>query len=428
MIPQKVSELRKEHAYEIYVQPSPIRVFKDEEYAEAGAIVQEDLSPASVIFAIKEIPPGLVLPEKTYAFFAHVIKGQPHNMPMLRRLLDLHCNVLDYEMVTDEQGRRLIFFGWHAGVAGMIDTLWAFGQRLEAEGLSSPFSLIKNTYKYDHLGEAKIALQQVGEHIRTEGLPEGLAPMVIGVAGYGNVGRGVQAMLDELGAQEVDPSEIAGLFDDAYPSGNVVYQVTFKEEHIVEPIDPTMAFDLQYYYQHGDEYRGCFERYLPYLSILVNANYWNGRYPRLVTKDYLRQMYRQTRPPRLRVIGDVSCDIEGAIQATVRATEPDCPVYVFNPETGETVDGVVGKGPVIMAVDILPSELPREASEHFGDMLGSYIPAIVQADYTVPFGQLDLPPELKRAIIVYQGELTPDYEYIAEFLDREPDVESAIHV
>ncbi|MBN1485325.1 MAG: hypothetical protein JXA37_11450 [Chloroflexia bacterium] len=415
--PRKVQELQEQEGLEIYVQPSPIRVFKDEEYASVGAMVQQDLSPARVIFAIKEIPPELLLPQKTYVFFAHVIKGQSYNMPMLRRLMELGCQLIDYEKVTNERGRRLIFFGWHAGAAGLVDTLWALGQRLQWEGLDNPFSAIRQTHSYDSLAEARAALREVGQRIREEGLPESISPLTIGVAGYGNVGQGAFDMLSELGVQEIAPEDLATLATEPSVSRHCVYQVVFKEEHIVEPKSPGLEFDLQHYYEHSDLYRGCFEQYLPHLSLLINANYWNGRYPRLVTKDSIRRLYSEGQP-KLRVIGDVSCDIEGAIQVTVRSTEPDEPVYVYDPRTGQTNDGVAGSGPVVLAVDILPSEVPRDASEYFSDMLDPYIPIIARADYTVPFEQLQLPPEIKRGVIVYQGQLTPDYRYIEQYLDR----------
>ncbi len=118
----------------------------------------EDLSPYPVIFAVKEMPLDFFEPGKTYAFFAHVIKGQPYNMPMLQRMLDLGCNLIDYEKVSDEKGRRLIFFGRHAGIAGMIETLWPLGQRLDWEGIPTPFSQLRHTYEYKDLVEAKEAV------------------------------------------------------------------------------------------------------------------------------------------------------------------------------------------------------------------------------------------------------------------------------
>ncbi len=415
--PEKIRKLREKYGIEFIVQPSSIRVFREEEFSQAGARVQEDLSPAPIIFAIKEIPPHLLQPGKTYIFFAHVIKGQPFNMPMLRRLMELGCNLIDYERVADERGRRLIFFGWHAGVVGMIESLWALGKRLEWEGIANPFPHLRHTYTYEHLEAARSEVQAAGEEVRTRGLPPQIAPLIIGVAGYGNVGRGIQEILrNDLPTVEIAPDEVARVAGDPHASARVIYCTTFKEEHIVAPNDPQATFDLQDYYHHPEKYHPTFDPYLPHLTVLMNANYWDARYPRLVTKAALRELYSRPQPPRLRVIGDVSCDVEGSIECNMRCTEPDDPVYVYNPLTEEITMGVAGHGPVILAVDILPSELPREASEYFSDILEPFIPAIAGADYSVPFEKLDLPPEIKRAVIVYHGQLTPDYRYLEKFL------------
>jgi alpha-aminoadipic semialdehyde synthase len=185
---------------------------------------------------------------------------------------------------------------------------------------------------------------------------------------------------------------------------------------MVEPVSPDDRFELQDYYQHPEKYRSRFSTYVPYLTVLVNGIYWESKYPRLVTKRYLRELFGGPTRPRLRVIGDISCDVEGAIECTVRCTEPGDPVYVYNPLTGETADGYAGEGVVVLAVDILPSQLPREASMDFSAVLKRFIPAIAQADYTVPFEELALPPEIKRAVIAYRGELTPDYRYLEQYL------------
>ncbi|MGC9334999.1 MAG: hypothetical protein ACP5JJ_12675, partial [Anaerolineae bacterium] len=388
--------------------------FDGSEFTEAGIPVQEDLSPCPVILGIKEIPKDLVEAGKTYMFFAHVIKGQPYNMPMLQRLLDQGCTLIDYERVVDEKNRRLIFFGWHAGVAGMIDTLWALGRRLSWEGIPNPFSALRLTHAYRDLNEARVALTEVKVKIQTEGLPAAVTPLIVGVAGYGNVSRGAQEMLDLLPIIEVEPGEIADLSRDA-SSRHHIYKVVFKEEHTVEPTSPGAEFQLQDYYDHPEKYRGVFHQYLPHLTVLVNAIYWTDRYPRLVTREALYALFAEQQP-RLRVIGDVSCDVEGAIECTVKCTEPGDPVFVYDPLAGSVQDGYEGDGVVVMAVDILPSELPREASSNFGDILMPYIPAIARCDYTVPFEDCELPPEIKRAVIAYQGVLTPDYQYIEEHL------------
>ncbi len=297
----------------------------------------------------------------------------------------------------------------------MVETLWALGQRLQWEGIPNPFSQLRHTYEYEDLAACKEAVSRVGEQLKAGGLPESVAPLVCGVAGYGNVARGVWEILDLLPVEEIQPGEVAALVDRPDHAANAIYKVVFKEEHTVEPVSPEDLFDLQDFYDHPEKYRGKFERYVPYLTMIVNCIYWEEKYPRLVTKAYLKQLYGAGKP-RLRVIGDISCDVEGAIECTVRSTEVDEPVFVYDPFTGEATDGIAGEGPVVMAVDILPSELPRDASVDFSGVLSAFIPAIAAADFSVDFERLDLPPEIKRAVIAHRGELTPDYRYIERFL------------
>jgi alpha-aminoadipic semialdehyde synthase len=416
--PQDAAELQRDHGLQVIAQTSPIRAFTDDELIAAGIPVQEDLSSCSVILGIKEIPKERLDAAKAYVFFAHVIKGQPYNMPMLQRILDLGCTLVDYERVVDEKNRRLIFFGWHAGVAGMIDTLWALGQRLAWEGIANPFAILRQTLGYRDLEEARAALEQVRARIEAEGLPEELAPLTVGVAGYGNVSRGAQEILDLLPTLDVEPEELGAIAASTDISRHHIYKAVFKEWHMVEPTSAGHPFELQDYYDHPEKYRGVFEQHIPSLDVLVNAIYWTERYPRLVTKAYLRELFGGQETPRLRVIGDISCDVEGAIECTIKSTEPGTPVYVYSPLTGGASDGHEGPGIVIMAVDILPAELPREASTDFSRVLKPFIPAMARCDLSAPFEDCDLPPEIKRAVIAYQGQLTPDYQYIQDFLDQ----------
>jgi alpha-aminoadipic semialdehyde synthase len=416
LTPAHVSTLIHEHNLDLLVQTSPIRAFVDEVYAAAGAMVQDDISAADIILAIKEIPLKLLQPGKTYLFFSHTIKGQPYNMPLLQRLLDLNCQLIDYERVIDQQNRRLIFFGEHAGLAGMIDTLRALGQRLAWEGIDTPLADIRPTYEYVDLPAAQEAIRSAGQRILEDGLPIELVPLVIGVAGYGNVSRGAQAILDLLPTRQLSPAELEALFESDNLPRTVIYKIVFREEDTVEPVAASHPFDLAEFFQHPERYRAKFERYLPYLSVLVNCIYWDTPYPRLLTKDAARRLYQANPPPRLRVIGDISCDIEGAIELTIKATEPDVPAFVWDPSTDTALDGVAGCGPVIMAVDNLPCELPLESSTSFSEGLLPFIPPLATCDFSVDFDDCALPPELKRATIVYHGKLTPDYQYLTEFL------------
>ena len=399
---------------DVFVQPSARRVFSDSEYTRAGATLTTSLDEANIVVGVKEIPVDLLKPDTTYLFFSHVIKGQPANMAMLGRLMDLGCTLIDYEKIVDEEGRRLVFFGRFAGLAGMIDSLWALGQRLADEGFRTPLSGLEQAHQYENLEAAKAAIRAAGERIASEGLPETLPPLVIGIAGYGNVARGAREILAELPTREIEPVDLPSL--ETEPSGSCFYQTTFKEEHIVVPREPTDCFELQDYYKNPERYRSDFARHLPWLTVLMNCNYWDENYPRLVTIEDLENLRRGPHKSRLRVIGDLGCDVGGAIQCTVKCTEPGDPVYVYDIDTGEIASGVSGNGPVILAVDILPSELPFEASEEFAKALAPILPVLARADFSLPFDELEIPAEIGRAVIVHKGELTPNFAYLKKYL------------
>jgi alpha-aminoadipic semialdehyde synthase len=146
----------------------------------------------------------------------------------------------------------------------------------------------------------------------------------------------------------------------------------------------------------------------------MNCIYWDKQYPRLITKDYIQQTY--SKKLKLQVIGDISVDINGAIEFTEKTTTPDNPVFVYNPTTDSITNDIEDEGVVVMAVDNLPCELPRESSQEFSHALRSFVPAIAQADYTVEFSELKLPPKIKKAVILHKGKLTPEYRYIDKYL------------
>uniref|UniRef100_A0A7V3PS70 Saccharopine dehydrogenase (NAD(+), L-lysine-forming) n=1 Tax=candidate division WOR-3 bacterium TaxID=2052148 RepID=A0A7V3PS70_UNCW3 len=415
LTPAQIFWLISRHHLRFQVQHSTIRAFPDSEYQQAGAEVREDLSDCPVTLGIKEMPIGFFLPERTYIFFAHVIKGQPGNMPMLRRLMELNCSLIDYEKVTDEQGRRLIFFGRYAGIAGMIDTLAGLGKRLAVQGIVTPFLEAKLAHEYERYEVARKEISKIGELIRNKGLPQQIAPLIIGVTGYGNVAKGAGEILSALGAIPVSPADLPAVINESDRWN--IYQVTFKEEHLVAPVAADRSFDLQEYYHHPERYCSKFQEYLPYLSVLVNCIYWDNRYPRLVTRDYLATAFR-TAKLRLIIIGDISCDIEGSIEATVKANEPGAPFFVYDPLNRSIQDGVEGSGIVIMAVDNLPCELAVDSSTEFGNALMPFIPALSATDFTRPLDRLELPAPLRRALILHQGRLTPEFQYLEKYVEK----------
>lgn len=416
LIPAHARELMREYPIEVWVQPSAIRIFQDEDYRREGVILSEDLTACPIVLAVKEIPLEFFREERVYVFFSHTIKGQPHNMPMLKRMMNLRCTLIDYERIVDEQGRRLVFFGRQAGQAGMIDTLWALGQRLQAEGIDSPFASIRKTIDYASLVEAKESIQKAGWEIHHQGMDSSPIPLVFGFAGYGHVSQGAQEIFDLLPFEEIAPARLREMFKKKTFFENRVYKTVFKEEDMVEPKTRGHPFNLQEYYDHPEKYRPVLAKYIPYLTVLINAIFWSPRYPRFVTKKFLKTHYLGSERPRLRVIGDISCDVNGGVECTVKCTTPSDPVFTYDLEKDEARDGLKGRGPVIMAVDNLPAEIALESSVFFSQTLRPFIPAIAAADYVRNFSQCLLPPPLKKAVILFRGDLAPDYEYIREFI------------
>jgi len=410
LIPEQVGQLIGEQGLSFVVQRSELRTFNDAEFREVGAEVSDDLSGCPVVLGIKEIPEPVFLPGHTYIFFAHVIKGQHHNMPMLRRMMELGCSLIDYEKMTDEVGRRLVFFGRFAGIAGMVDTLAGLGRRLEMQGIKTPLSRMRLAHEYGRVNLAKAAVAEVGRDIVELGLPAELSPFVVGVTGYGHVAKGAWEMLDALGATEVEPVDLPALAAKGDP--HAAYRVMFREEHLVEPKEIGHRFDLKEYFGHPELYRSRFEDHLPYLSVLMNCIYWDVRYPRLVTKPWLKQAFSGGQRPKLAAIGDISCDIDGSIEATVKATQSGEPFYVYEPETGLVRDGVDGDGMLLMTVDNLPCELPFGSSREFGVALMPFMPAIARTDFSLPLQRLGLPGPVRRALVLHRGRFTPEFEYI----------------
>lgn len=418
LIPTHVRELVRRESLEVLVQTSSIRIFPDADYEREGARVVKRLESCPIIFAVKEIPLNVLEKGKVYIFFSHTIKGQPANMPMLQKILDLECTLIDYERIVDENGRRLVFFGKQAGQAGMIDTLWAYGQRLSYLGVKTPISMIKQAFQYPSLIAAKEEISRVGWAIKNKGLAPSEVPLICGFAGYGRVSHGAQEIFDLLPFEDIDPVDIEAFVKSKNFSSSTTYKSVFEEKHMVEPISEDSPFELQDYYHNPQKYRPVFERYLPFLSILVNGIYWDPHYPRFVTKRYLKELWTKEESPKLRVIGDITCDVDGSIEPTVHATSPDNPIFVYDPIENDVKDGGKGRGVVIMAVDNLPAEISLESSIFFSHSLLPLVRGIADADFAAEFEDSQLPDSIKKATIVFRGKFTPEYEYMRDFLSR----------
>ena len=415
LIPEDLKFLNEKYGIRTLVQPSEIRAYTNHQYAAAGAEVVEDIQSANIIFAVKEIPLHFYREGKTYIFFSHTIKGQSYNMPLLKKMMGLKCNLIDYERIVDESNRRLIFFGKYAGLAGMVETLHALGQKLKLKGFKTPIERIKQAYQYNSVEEAKKELNEIGNEIKSNGINEVLQPLVFGFAGYGNVSRGAQEILDILPVKTIKPEELNSFnhFSKEELSKNL-FKVVFEEKNLVKPKEGT--FQLQDYYDHPEKYEGDFEKYIPHLTVLVNCIYWTNRYPRLVTKKFLGSDNFQKSDQKLLVIGDISIDVEGAIEITYKATDPGNAFYTYQPANNTFEDGIQKDGITIMAVDNLPCEFPRESSKEFSSILRNYVYEIANEDFNKPFEELSLSNPIKKALILKNGELTKEYLYLKKYL------------
>jgi alpha-aminoadipic semialdehyde synthase len=416
LVPSDVSELREKYGIKTIIQPSGIRIFSDEEYRKAGAEVSEDLQAADAVFAVKEIPLHLLEHGQTYLFFSHTIKGQPYNMKMLKKLMELECNLIDYELIAGRKNNRLITFSRYAGLAGLMETLHAFGRKMKLKGYATPFAEIQQAYQYNSLEEAKIHIRKIGEMISEDGLPKELAPLTVGFLGYGNVSKGAQEMFDLLPFKTIGPNQLEQLMgkEKIGSDNHCLFKVIFKEEDIVKALNG--PFILQEYFDHPERFESIFHRYLPYLKILINCVYWTEKYPRFVTKEDLKKNLHLIEESGIQIIGDITCDINGSVEITQESTMPDKACYTYYAENDSFVDGIQGTGITVMAIDNLPCEFPREASTEFSQELKTFVNGIVTADFKTDYNKIKLPYEIKKATILYNSRLTEKYDYMNEFI------------
>ncbi len=416
LTPQAVKELKEKFGIRTIVQPSDLRIFKDEEYIQAGAEINEDLGEADTIFAVKEVPIPLLEEGKTYIFFSHTIKGQSYNMKLLKTMIDKKINLIDYERIVDENNRRLIFFGKYAGLAGMVETLHGMGLKLKEQGYDTPLEKIKQAFAYGSIEEAKDHIREIGREIEENGFPSELAPFVFGFAGYGNVSQGAQEIFDLLPYKIVSAEILDENYENFSADNFIFYKVILKEEDLVKRKEG--EFDLQEYYNNPELYVSRFTEYAEKLKVLVNCIYWTEKYPRLLTKDYLKEQAAITKYPNLRMIGDISCDIGGSVEITHKVTMPDNPSFTYFGHNDKYEDGVHREGVSVMAVDNLPCEFPRESSEAFSEGLSEFVKGIAETDFSSEFTSLALPGPIKNALILHKGELTEDYKYMESFISE----------
>lgn len=364
---------------EIYVQPGPYRCYSDEEYREQGIILQEDISDCDLLFGIKEIPKEKLLEGKHYFIFSHTIKKQPYNQQMLKEIIRKKITLTDYECLRYPNENRVLGFGRYAGIVGAYNALLFFGKRYNLYSLV-PANQLQH-YKPDIENELKKVT---------------LPAIKIVLTGGGRVANGAMEILNFMKIRKVKPEEfLNGIFSEpVYTQLDPSDYYTLNDSH---------EFDELYLHHHPQEFKPDFLKYTKVADVFISCHFWDNRSERFFTKEDAK-----SDAFKIKVIADITCDINGSVPTTIRASKIEDPVYGYNPET-ESEDEPFKKDVItVMAVDNLPCELPRDSSHDFGkDLIEKVLPYLLGVDKD---GMIE------HATICRSGKLTQDFEYLADYI------------
>jgi saccharopine dehydrogenase (NAD+, L-lysine forming) len=380
LIPEHIHILEQKYPVKFYVQTSPDRCFKDEEYAQADVAVVESLADCDIIMGIKEIDPSVLLKNKTYVIFSHTIKQQPYNKQLLKTMVANKNRLIDYELLTDESGTRVAAFGFFAGMVGAHNGVYALGKKNHKWDLprmyqSKDYEAILHSYNV------------IKDH-----------PIKIVVTGTGRVASGAVKVLIDMGVKEIGKDDfLTNSFNHAvFTQLGVLdyYGWNEKETLTRDKIDKVSSL-----------LHSTFMPYTQVADLLIHGIFWNENYPAFFTvKDMQSPTFK------LKVIADIACDIApfASIPCTIRPSTIENPVYGYNPQTGEETSPFQSEFIDVMAIDNLPNELPRDASKAFSQQLVNYVmPGLIM-------GQEN--SIIERAIITERGQLTPKYTYLKDYI------------
>ncbi len=367
---------------DLVVQPSEWRCFKQEEYESRGIAISEDMSDCDVLMGIKEVPADKLVPGKRYLFFSHTIKKQAHNRKLMQAFISKKITMIDYECLVDKNDNRIIGFGRYAGIVGAYNGIMAYGLRY---GL---FQL-----KPAHLSHDK---KEIFQELKKISLPN----IKIVITGGGRVANGACETMGAMNLRKVTPYEFLN-----YTFREPVY-VQLHSEDFYESKDksPYSSWD---FHHHPESYRCYFSdpnSYAAVTDLLIHATFWDPGADILFSKARMRD------PDfRISVIADVTCDMNGSIPSTTRTSKIDDKFYGYDPMTEEIVEPFKPSAITVMAVDNLPCELPRDASDGFGKhLLERVLPALLAQDKD---------HLLERASITADGKLMPRFQYLQEYAD-----------
>lgn len=367
------------HGATVKVESSDVRVFTDSQYRNMGIEVTNDVSDCDVLFGVKEVPVENLIPNKAYFFFSHTIKKQPYNRKLLQAILEKNIDLYDHETIVDSHNRRLIGFGRYAGIVGAYNAFRAFGIK---------FELFKMPKTETLSGKEALIM-----HLKRLVLP----PIKIVVTGTGKVGNGVKEILDAMKIKEVSVENYLtkNYTQPVYTQIDVLDYNKRKDGQVLDFTD---------FHQNPTEYISDFERFTKVSDIYIAGHFYGNDAPPILTREML-----QANDCNIKVVADVSCDVNGPIACTLRSSTIAEPLYGYLPSEDKEVDVFHPAAIVVMAVDNLPCELPKDASEGFGEMFSEYVlPAFFNGDKD---------GILHRAKMTENGKLTERFSYLQDYVD-----------
>lgn len=381
LTPKQCAKIIRQHDVEMVIQPSPNRCFTDDEYAAEGLTISENVSNCDVLMGVKEVPIDNLIPNKTYFFFSHTIKKQSYNRKLLQAMVDRNISMMDYEVLKDAKGKRVIAFGRWAGIVGAHNGLWTYGQRTNA------FELPRMTEFYD-FAEAK--------KYYTEKLK--LPNLKVVLTGTGRVGNGSAEVLDAMGFRKVKPREFLN-----EKFNEPIYTQLICKNYANRKTDN--GFNKAEFYAEPEKYKSIFAPYAQRADIMINGIYWDNAAPAFFTKEEMRQENFN-----IDVIADITCDIApvASIPSTLYATTIAEPVFGYNPQTEAAETPYQSHTIDMMTIDNLPNELPRDASKNFGTQ---FINHVLEELLYRPEGRM-----MRQANICKDGDLTEEFEYLRDYL------------
>ncbi|MDF4202199.1 NAD(P)-dependent oxidoreductase [Maribacter sp. SA7] len=364
---------------QIIVEPSPIRAYADSDYQDLGITVADEMNDCEVLLGVKEVPIDALIPNKKYFFFSHTIKKQPYNRDLLRAILEKNIEMYDHEVITNKQEQRVVAFGRYAGIVGAYNGFRAYGLKY-------------NTFQLPKANDLPDQQALINELKKLE-----LPNIKVLLTGRGRVGNGSREMLDGMGMRRVNVTEyLEETFNEP-----VYCQIDAGEYN--KRIDGVRGNKANFF-AHPEEYKSNFFRFAKVTDFYIAGHFYGQGAPYLFTREDAKD-----KDFKIRVVADISCDIDGPVASTIKPSTIADPIYGYEPVTESETEFTNADAIAVMAVDNLPCELPRDASEGFGE---AFIKNVIPA-----FFNEDKDGVLERARMTQNGKLTERYAYLKDYVD-----------